>query len=194
MVRLAVLWALLVATTSALAAEHYVGAHPVAARVGGGYCYIDVPHLHSYAPDHVGLYHHDAHGWSFTGDPTVFGYDGERHVFYGHHPVEAPELLFCLIDGPHYHAFAPRGADYQLVDGVAFYMGELPVAYVDQRAQRWRQVNDEMRPFVDARPHVNVYPPTGWQGRIWGAQSTRTQLVSQPAPIRHTRLRIRHDR
>jgi hypothetical protein len=77
------------------------------------------------------------------------------------------EPVFCLIDGPHYHACGERFGDYQVVEGVAFYMGELSLVYIEQRAKRWKQVNDEMLPFARLRPVVNFEPPRGWQGTAW---------------------------
>src|SRR5262245_10751664 len=88
----------------------FLGAHPIAARLGGGYCYIDVPHLHPYIPDRPALYQQVGDAFLFTGDPVPFGYEGPRTVFYGAHPVQvrleghlptAP--LYCGIRGPHYH-------------------------------------------------------------------------------------------
>jgi len=37
--------------------------------------------------DHSIFYHPTSTGYAFIGDPTPFGYSGERHIFYGHHPV-----------------------------------------------------------------------------------------------------------
>src|SRR4051794_2709060 len=65
----------------------FMGAHPIAASLGGGYCYIDGPHFHAYAPDHGSLYAHVDGGLVFAGDPSPFGYEGPHHRFYGHHPM-----------------------------------------------------------------------------------------------------------
>ena len=62
--------------------------------------------------------------------------DGERHPFYGHHPVVtvSGEPVFCYLDGPHYHPFeAPSIPDYktlnrQLIDDVAYVPLFYPVA------------------------------------------------------------------
>src|SRR5215210_6871063 len=92
----------------------FLGSHPIAARLGGGYCYIDVPHTHSYGPDRPALYQQVGNDYLFTGDPVPFGYEGERTVFYGYHPVPiraslpfAPPTVYCSIRGPHYHDYAP---------------------------------------------------------------------------------------
>ena len=50
----------------------------------------------------------------FVGDPVAYGWDGEKHAYYGHHPIPVdalvdgdPDTEWCYIDGPHYHAWAP---------------------------------------------------------------------------------------
>src|SRR5688572_847228 len=87
----------------------FLGPHPIAAKHGGGYCFIEAAHLHIYSPDRPVLYQQVNNQYVFTGDPTPFGYDGDRYTYYGHHPipVATTEPVFCLIVGPHYHPFAP---------------------------------------------------------------------------------------
>jgi hypothetical protein len=149
----------------------FLGPHPIAAKFGGGYCYIEAPHLHVYAPDHPALYQEVGDEYVFTGDPTPFGYDGERHPFYGHHAVVvagAPEPVFCLIDGPHFHAYAaPSTPDYRIKDGVAFYVSPIPAPYL--KPARVRVVNAEYRPYVSFRPRVEVAPPPEWHGEVYVA-------------------------
>src|SRR5690242_3911106 len=88
-------------------AVHFIGAHPIAVTAGGGYCYIDAPHMHSYTPDKPALYQQVRGEYVFTGDPTPFGYEGDRYPYYGHHPIATvgTEPVFCFIDGPHNHSF-----------------------------------------------------------------------------------------
>src|SRR5438046_8102383 len=98
---------LVVAVAATAEARHvrFLGPHPIAAKFGGGYCYIEGPHVHVYAPDHAALYH-DVHGeMVFAGDPSPFGYDGAKYTFYGHHPIPGmPGNVYCYLDGPHVHA------------------------------------------------------------------------------------------
>jgi hypothetical protein len=151
---------------------HFLGAHPIAAKYGGGYCYIETPHIHAYAPDHLALYQQVGDQYVFTGDPTPFGYDGDKHPFYGHHPVVTvgADPVYCYINGPHFHAFAaPEIPDYQVRDGVAFYVGAFPPAYVKVNHERTRVVNAEYRPYVSYRPTVVVTPPPEWHGEVWVA-------------------------
>jgi hypothetical protein len=149
----------------------FLGPHPIAARFGGGYCYIEAPHMHVYAPDRPGLYQQVGDEYVFTGDPTPFGYEGERHPYYGHHPViveGAPEPVYCLIDGPHFHPWpVPETPDYRIKNGVAFYMAPIPQVYI--RPHRVKLVNAEYRPYVAFRPTVEVAPPPEWQGEVWVA-------------------------
>jgi hypothetical protein len=169
----AVCFALLLAGSAAWAKPtHFLGGHPVSVKYGGGYCYIDAPHVHVYGPDRPQLYQHVGNDWVFTADPTPFGYDGEKHPFYGHHPVMTvgAEPVFCYLDGPHVHPFeAPASPDYRVEKGVAFYVGALPPAYVKARPQRERAVNAEYRMYVDARPVIDFAPPPEWHGEVWVA-------------------------
>ncbi|HEY7955440.1 MAG TPA: hypothetical protein VII38_09105 [Polyangia bacterium] len=156
-----------VVVSSPAEARHvrFLGPHPIAARHGGGYCYIEGPHIHAYAPDRAALYQQVGDEYVFTGDPTPFGYDGPRHVFYGHHPIltATGQPVYCLINGPHYHAFAaPEGPQYKMQGDVAFYIGPpLPAP-----PREVRVVNAEYRPFVTFRPTVEVQPPPEWHGEV----------------------------
>jgi hypothetical protein len=148
----------------------FLGAHPIASKYGGGFCYIEAPHVHAYAPDHVGLYQQVGDEFVFTGDPTPFGYEGERHPFYGNHPVVSVngEPVYCFINGPHIHPFAaPESPEYKLKNGVAFYVGPFDPVYARMRPHRVKVVNAEYRPFVGFRPTVEVEPPSEWHGEVW---------------------------
>jgi hypothetical protein len=173
---------------------HFVGPHPVAERAGGGFCYIEAAHIHSYAPDHSIFYLQTFTGYAFVGDPTPFGYVGERHIFYGHHPltVGVDDSAFCFIDGPHYHGFAPaRRDDYDFVDGIAFYVGPLSADYVNERAKRWKRTNDEFSAFARFRPVIGVViPPPEWGGRIYTPPGVKIQLPQRPKHVRRTRVRV----
>jgi hypothetical protein len=185
---------------SAAEAKHskFIGGHPIAVRYGGGYCYLEAPHLHAYAPEHQALYQQVDDQNVFTGDPTPFGYEGDKHTFYGHHPVitVGTEPVFCFIDGPHHHPFEPPDApEYKMKKGVAFYVGPVPAPVLKIRPQRQRAINAEYRPYVALRPTVEVEPPPEWQGEPWVAPSVTVQgpaatvqvgapgvVVAPPAP------------
>jgi hypothetical protein len=160
----------------------YLGAHPISAKHGGGYCYIEAPHIHSYAPDHLSLYQQTGDELVFTGDPTPFGYDGERHTFYGHHPVvvaDAPEPIYCLIDGPHFHAYAPPpGPDFKMKSDVAFYVG----APIPAPRARVRLVNAEERPFAAFRPTVTVEPPPEFHAEVYVPGPPGVEVVAPMPP------------
>jgi hypothetical protein len=172
--RIGILAALaLVALAARAEAKHmrFLGPHPIAAKFGGGYCYIDVPHIHAYAPDHPALYHEMPDGeYAFTGDPTPFGYDGQRYQFYGHHPIYGAPGAYCYIEGPHYHPFPPpETPEYRMQNGVAFYVGPFDPGYYKERPHRVRMVAAEYRPYVAMRPVVEVTPPPEWHGEVWVA-------------------------
>jgi hypothetical protein len=152
-------------------AHHFLGPHPIAAKLGGGYCYIEAPHMHIYAPDHPALYQQVDDQWVFTADPTPFGYEGERHPFYGHHPVTIVDgrPVYCYLDGPHYHPFAPPDDGYRMKDGVAFYVGPYAPEYTEYRPHRVKLVNAAYRPYVAFRPTVVVAPPPEWHGEVYVA-------------------------
>jgi hypothetical protein len=148
---------------------HFLGGHPIAARFGGGYCYIETPHIHSWGPDRTALYGDVGGQLVFTGDPTPFGYDGEKYTYYGHHPIVSVggEPVYCYIDGPHYHGFPPPDTnDYRTKSGVAFYVGPFSPGYVKMKPHREKIVNAEYRPYVEFRPTVQVEPPPEWHGEV----------------------------
>src|SRR5262249_6076345 len=123
-------------------------------------------------PDHPGLYQQVGEMEVFTGDPTPFGYEGDRHPFYGHHPVVSVngEPVYCFIDGPHVHPFAaPDGADYKMTGGVAFYIGPFRRSYATIRPPREKVVTAEYRPYATFRPVIEVQPPPEWHGEVWVA-------------------------
>jgi hypothetical protein len=157
--RLGIMLVLLVAARAEARPVRFLGPHPIAARHGHGYCYIEAPHIHDYAPDHAALYQQVGGAYVFTGDPTPFGYDGERHPWQGHHPIVvegATEPVYCVIDGPHFHAYAaPEAPEFAVQNGVSVYVAPIPPVYVPQH--RVRVVNAEYRPLLMAsRPGVTV--------------------------------------
>jgi hypothetical protein len=155
----------------------FLGPHPIAARHGRGYCYIEAPHFHDYAPDHQALYQQVDGSFVFTGDPTPFGYDGERYRYQGHHPVVvdgAVEPVYCVIDGPHVHEYAPPpGPEFVVQNGVAVYTPPIPPVYVTPH--RVRVVNAEYRPLLMASgPSVVASGP----GIVVGAPSVEVSAPS----------------
>jgi hypothetical protein len=174
---------LLLLVVAAVRAEarpvRFLGPHPVAAKHGHGYCYIEAPHFHDYAPDHQSLYQQVDGSYVFTGDPTPFGYDGERYRYQGHHPVVVDgqvEPVYCVIDGPHVHEYAPPpGPEFAVQSGVAVYTAPIPQAYV--APHRVRVVNAEYRPLLAVSgPSVEVSAP----GIVVGAPSV---VVEPPHPV-----------
>jgi hypothetical protein len=182
-IRSVVLMLIVAAPLPALAKMvRFLGPHPVAQKHGGGYCYIEAPHMHAYPPDHSKLYQQVNGQEVFTGDPTPFGYEGEKHMYYGHHPLptSAGEPVYCFIDGPHVHPFAvPESPEFKVKGDVAFYVGAFPPAVVKMRRERAREVNIEYKPYVAFRPQVTVEPPPEWHADVVVGGPV---IVAPPAP------------
>lgn len=157
-------------------AVRFVGIHPISADHGGGFCYIEVPHVHVYTPTRADvLYRKHDDGYYFVGDPLPYGYQGPKQAYYGPHPIHVDYVLgdagddteYCYIDGPHYHPFAPEPqATFQLKGGVYFFTGDLPRAYVEARP-RYAKINAVYKPLVYQRPVVVVSPPPEYRGPIY---------------------------
>jgi hypothetical protein len=159
----------------------YLGIHPVAKVHGGGACYIEGPHVHTYEADKIQYRDHRGHNF-FVGDPVAYGFEGPKHAYKGHHPIQVhaavgdddPDTEFCYLDGAHYHSFAPpEGPDFKRAGDVYFYVGTPPKAYLDARPTMI-QINDTYKPLVYTRPIVTVEAPAGWIG-------ARVEIVV-PAP------------
>lgn len=148
----------------------YVGIHPIAKAHGGGTCYIESPHVHIFPADKIQYRDHAGSNF-FVGDPVAYGYDGPKHAYRGHHPIQVDvvvdddhdDLEFCYLDGPHYHSFASEGPDFKVVGDVSFYVGTPPKAYLDARPAMV-QINATYKPLAYARPVITVEAPDGWIG------------------------------
>jgi hypothetical protein len=100
----------------------------------------------------------------------AYGWDGEKHAYKGHHPVQVnvvgevpePTTHYCYITGPHYHSFEPpEGMDYRVAGDAYFYVGVPSPLYLEARPQ-YIGINAVYQPVVYTRPVVEVEPPTGW--------------------------------
>jgi hypothetical protein len=153
----------------------FVGMHPIAADYGGGFCYIEFPHVHVYEPTRADvLYRPHDDGHFFVGDPTPYGYEGPKHAYYGHHPIQVDYVVgedgddteYCYLEGPHYHPFLPPPqASFKLKGGVYFFAGDLPRVYVEQRP-RFAKINAVYKPLRYQRPVVVVSPPPEYRGPV----------------------------
>ena len=139
----------------------FVSQHPVPHKFGGGFCYIDVPHVHNYGPEDPRMYRETNGQQYFVGDPAPFDYDGPRYSYYGAHPVVDAEVRFghpvyCYIKGPHYHWYQPPPqTQFELTGGAYWYVGAFPPAYYDDRP-RYQVINEAFAPMPYARPVVDV--------------------------------------
>ena len=170
----------------------YLSQHPVPHKFGGGYCYIEVAHVHNYPPDDPRMYRQIGDQFYFVGDPAPFQYDGPRYSYYGAHPVVDAEVqfghpIYCYIKGPHYHAYQPPPqAQFQLSGGAYWYVGNFPRAYYDDRP-RYATINEAYAPLPYARPVVDIQvaPPMVRAEISLGGPGWRASAVmgGPPAPV-----------
>jgi hypothetical protein len=189
----------LTAVAQARAVE-YMSKHPLPRKVGHGFCYIDVPHFHDFAPSDPRLYRQVDGQYYFVGDPAPFEYEGPRYAYYGAHPVVEANVQFgqpvyCYLRGPHYHWYQPPPqASFELKGGAYWYVGTYPQAYYDERP-RYVAVNEAYAPIVYTRPivDVTVAPPAfrgeivaggpGWRGQaVVGAPVVSAGVYVAPPP------------
>lgn len=189
--------ALVIAAPAAYAGKHfgkqvrYAGVHPVARSAGGGMCYIEVPHVHIYAPTKLEYrLHGDDH--VFVGDPVAYGWDGPKYTYKGAHPIHVeavvggePDVEYCYLEGPHYHYFEPAvEADFKVVGDVYFYVGEPPRAMIEARP-RYVGINAYYEPLVYERPVVEVEAPVGWIGVRAEFVTPAVVVDAPPPPVVH---------
>lgn len=167
--------ALVIAAPAALAGGRYgkqvryAGIHPVAKAEGGGICHIEAPHVHVYQPNKL-EYRTVADTNVFVGDPVAYGWDGERHAYKGHHPVQInavatigePTTHYCYLNGAHYHSWEPPPSpEFRVVGDAYFYVGTPQPLYLEARPT-YIGINATYQPIVYTRPVVEVEPPAGW--------------------------------
>ncbi len=157
----------------AAAQVKFVGVHPIAASHGGGLCHIELPHVHVYEPADVKVQYrvHDDHHY-FVGDPVAYGWDGDKHTYYGHHPIDVDLVVgghdhteYCYLDGAHFHSYAPPPElAFEVKAGAYWYVGDAPEVYVEGKA-RYDAIDVVYEPIAYARPVVVVEaPPPRWIG------------------------------
>ena len=194
-VALAGIWLL----PSLAAAEQiqFTGAHPIPSAVEGDFCYIEVPHVHIYEPDDAELLYrqHDEHH-HFVGDPVAYGFDGPKHTYYGHHPIQldvsvhvdvhTPVVEYCYLDGPHFHHHPPPvDINFELKGGAYWYIGKYPRPYLRKR-KRLRRINVVYEPIAYVRPKVIVEAPVGYLGPVVEV-NIDAPVVEVEAPARRVR-------
>jgi hypothetical protein len=176
-------------------AVRYMSQHPLPRKAGGGFCYIDVAHVHDFGPSDPRMYRQIDGQYYFVGDPSPFEYQGPRYAYYGAHPVAEAHVSFgqpvyCYLQGPHYHWYQPAaGATFELRGGAYWYTGEYAPAYYSERP-RYVVVNEAYSPIVYERPVVDVaLVPVGFHGELvgggpgWRARAVvAAPVVAAPPP------------
>jgi len=124
----------------------YRGIHPLPPH-GGQFCYLALPHVHAKSPSDMRVYRTLPDQQNvFVGDDLALGYEGEKHAYFGPHPLSTPalpstETFYCYIRGPHYHSSAPAaGPSFVLKDGVAWYVGAFGPEFEREKHNLW--IND----------------------------------------------------
>lgn len=194
--------ALAVLSASAVAGKgkqtRYVGTHPIPSTDGGGFCEIEGPHVHVFAPSKLEYRVHGKDNF-FVGDPVAYGYAGPRHAYKGHHPIHVHAVVgdteddveLCYIDGPHFHAFAPppeAKADFELAGDAYFYIGEPPPVYVEQRPAMVK-INAIYQPLRYERPVITVEAPSAWIGVRFGAPAAVVDVHAPAVVVEPPRVR-----
>jgi hypothetical protein len=182
----------LIGVSAEAAVVQYLSQHPMPRRLGGGFCYIDVPHVHDFGPSDPRMYRQVDGQYYFVGDPAPFDYEGPRHAFYGPHPIVEANIQFgqpeyCYLQGPHYHWYEPPPqASFEMKGGVYWYTGTYdPVFYREQ--PRYVVVNDAYAPIVYTRPVVDIAiaPPAFHAEFLVGGPAWRGRAVvaAPPPPV-----------
>jgi hypothetical protein len=151
----------------------YHGPHAIPEEEGGGWCYEEGAHTHSYFPDRPDAYVVDRGYYTYDG-PTIF-------VYVGGHPL--PGGGWCFIEGNHTHDYYPPArAGFSWRHGHGFYY-EGP--YRPQRPPpptfwphpaRWHRVPPPAQ--LPTRPAPVYRPPRG------APPPPPPRVVPTPAPDR----------
>jgi hypothetical protein len=178
------------AATAEAKQYRYLGAHPLSAEV---YCYIEAPHVHVVPPYKKVLFRERDDSYFFVGDPVAYGYEGDRHVYHGHHPIQTEVVIgrpgheFCYLDGPHYHAWAPPPtARFEVRGGVHWYVGKMPKRY-RREVEIYGGINTVHAEVRYTRPVVTIEPPPSYVELHVGGPHLRVAAVA-PAP--HVRAHV----
>jgi hypothetical protein len=160
--------------------------------MGGGFCYIDVPHVHDFGPSDPRMYRQVDGQYYFVGDPAPFDYQGPRTAYYGPHPIVEANVEFghpeyCYLQGPHYHWYAPPPqASFEMRGGAYWFTGTYEPVYYQERP-RYVVVNEAYAPIVYTRPVVDVtLAPAAFHGEIVaGGPGWRAGVVvgAPPPPV-----------
>jgi hypothetical protein len=184
------LTALLLCVSAEAAVVHYLSQHPLPRKMGGGFCYIDVPHVHDFGPSDPRMYRQVDGQYYFVGDPAPFDYQGPRSPYYGPHPIVEANVQFghpeyCYLQGPHYHWYAPPPqASFEMRGGAYWYTGTYEPVYYQERP-RYVVVNEAYAPIVYTRPVVDItLAPAAFHGEIvaGGPGWRASAVVAAPPP------------
>jgi len=179
-------------------AVHYRSQHPLPRKIGHGFCYIGVPHVHDFGPSDPRLYRDVGGELYFVGDPAPFDYEGPRYSFYGPHPVVEADVQFgqpvyCYLNGPHYHWYQPApaaSAQFEFRGGAYWYVGNYDPSYYQERP-RFVAVNEVYQPIVYTRPVVDVtLAPPSFHGEIVAGPGYHRAQATVVPPVVSAGVRV----
>ena len=104
----------------------YEGPHPVDTRVSPGPSWDDSTgrNIRPYAPIDTRLFAYHNGCYYFVGDPSDFGYAGQKYSYYGAHPIlDAYGGGWCFMMGPHTHIWAPWSSSFTVVGPWYYWSG-----------------------------------------------------------------------
>ncbi len=181
----------------------YVGVHPIP---GGGFCYIEAPHVHIYKPNKdrhkVKLLYrvHDGQ-YEFVGDPVGYGYDGPKYSYYGPHPIALDVVAgvpvaghhhveYCYLEGPHFHWYVPPDDLEFTVKGDAYwYVGAYPPEY-ERNKKALVRINALYRPMEYQRPVIEVEPPVAYVGPIVEVHAPVVEVAHPGVEVAHPGVEV----
>jgi hypothetical protein len=101
--------------------------------------------------------------------------------------VRFAEPVYCYLEGPHYHWYAPPPqASFEMRGGAFWYLGVFAPVYYEHRP-RYVVINDVYRPIQYGRPTVVVADaPSGWRGGPPG----RGRVVARPVAAPQAQVRF----
>jgi hypothetical protein len=139
----------------------YGGPHPIPYQYGSGFCYIEGPHSHEYAPFDEHLFRESNGYYYFNGDPSDFGWNRSIYWFNGNHPVPlAYGGGYCYMSWPHRHFYDAAGiAGLSLVGGYYIYSGVWPSDYYRLRPFYWGYYGGYYRHNYFGNRYYTVRPP-----------------------------------
>lgn len=145
----------------------YGGIHPIPYEYGSGFCMIQGPHTHPYAPFDAYLFRQSNGVFHFVGDPADFGYAGPIYWFRGNHPIPYEYGGgYCFISWPHRHFYPPAGPYYRFSGGYYIYQGPWEPDYYQNRDYYWGYYHNYYRTYYYGNRYYSLRPAPIYRGTV----------------------------